>query len=136
LGLAVDSRASLWVLESGTGGVALVDQATGQRETVATLPGFTRGLSIVGPYAFVGLAKTRATSAMDGVPARQQQQLGPQHQRASSAQYVRTRGLFARSLIPMSWAPLTFQPAVSLVAAALHGNIAGGAFSRGAKMLQ
>jgi uncharacterized protein (TIGR03032 family) len=61
-----DSR--LWVLESGTGGVALVDHATGQRETVTTLPGFTRGLAIIGPYAFVGLSKIRATSAMDGVP--------------------------------------------------------------------
>ncbi len=58
----------LWVLESGTGGMALVDRATGQRETVAQLPGFTRGLAIVGPFAFVGLSKIRATSAMDGVP--------------------------------------------------------------------
>jgi uncharacterized protein (TIGR03032 family) len=58
----------LWVLESGTGGVVLVDRATGQRETIAQLPGFTRGLAIVGPYAFIGLSKIRATSAMDGVP--------------------------------------------------------------------
>jgi uncharacterized protein (TIGR03032 family) len=58
----------LWVLESGTGGVVLVDRATGHRETVATLPGFTRGLAIAGHYAFVGLSKIRPTSAMDGVP--------------------------------------------------------------------
>jgi uncharacterized protein (TIGR03032 family) len=58
----------LWVLESGTGSIALVDRASGQRETVAQLSGFTRGLAIVGPYAFVGLSKIRATSAMDGVP--------------------------------------------------------------------
>src|SRR5262245_14626414 len=58
----------LWVLESGTGGVVVVDRNNGQRETVANLPGFTRGLAIVGPYAFVGLSKIRATSAMDGVP--------------------------------------------------------------------
>jgi uncharacterized protein (TIGR03032 family) len=32
------------------------------------LPGFTRGLALCGPYAFVGLSKIRATSAMDGVP--------------------------------------------------------------------
>lgn len=61
-----DSR--LWALESGTGGVVLVDPASGKRETVATLPGFTRGLAIAGPYAFVGLSKIRPTSAMDGVP--------------------------------------------------------------------
>ena len=32
------------------------------------LPGFARGLALFGPYAFVGLSKIRATSAMDGVP--------------------------------------------------------------------
>ena len=58
----------LWVLESGTGRLVLVDAATGQRETVAELPGFTRGLAFCGPYAFVGLSKIRETSAMDGVP--------------------------------------------------------------------
>jgi uncharacterized protein (TIGR03032 family) len=58
----------LWVLESGTGGVVKVDPATGRRETVARLPGFTRGWALVGPYAFVGLSKIRPTSAMDGVP--------------------------------------------------------------------
>ena len=58
----------LWLLESGTGSLGLVDRATGRRETIATLPGFTRGLTIAGPYAFVGLSKIRASSAMDGVP--------------------------------------------------------------------
>lgn len=58
----------LWVLESGTGGVVLVDQATGRRETVVQLPGFTRGWAFADPYAFVGLSKIRPTSAMDGVP--------------------------------------------------------------------
>jgi uncharacterized protein (TIGR03032 family) len=58
----------LWVLESGTGGVVSVDPVGGGRETVAALPGFTRGLALAGPYAFVGLSKIRATSAMDGVP--------------------------------------------------------------------
>jgi uncharacterized protein (TIGR03032 family) len=56
------------VLESGTGSVVLVDRATCQRETVATLPGFSRGLAFAGPYAFIGLSKIRPTSAMDGVP--------------------------------------------------------------------
>jgi uncharacterized protein (TIGR03032 family) len=58
----------LLVLESGTGSLLLVDQAGGQRETVTRLPGFTRGLALCGPYAFVGLSKIRETSAMDGVP--------------------------------------------------------------------
>ncbi len=58
----------LWLLESGTGQLVLVDPATGRRQTVAALPGFARGLALCGPYAFVGLSKIRATSAMDGVP--------------------------------------------------------------------
>ena len=58
----------LWVLESGTGGVVLVDRTTGRRETIVQLPGFTRGWAFAGTYAFVGLSKIRASSAMDGVP--------------------------------------------------------------------
>ena len=37
----------------GTGGVVLVDPASGRRETVLKLPGFTRGWALVGQYAFV-----------------------------------------------------------------------------------
>jgi uncharacterized protein (TIGR03032 family) len=58
----------LWLLESGTGQLLMIDPATGQREPVAELPGFARGLAPCGAYAFVGLSKIRATSAMDGVP--------------------------------------------------------------------
>jgi uncharacterized protein (TIGR03032 family) len=58
----------LWLLESGTGQLVLIDRATGQRQTVAELPGFARGLALHGQYAFVGLSKIRATSTMDGVP--------------------------------------------------------------------
>src|SRR5438445_9648385 len=58
----------LWLLESGNGRLVRVDAASGRWQTVASLPGFTRGLALYGPYAFVGLSKIRATSAMDGVP--------------------------------------------------------------------
>ena len=58
----------LWLLESGTGQLVLVDPATGRRQPVAELPGVARGLALYGPYAFVGLSKIRTTSAMDGVP--------------------------------------------------------------------
>jgi hypothetical protein len=58
----------LWLLESGTGRLVLVDPATGRGQAVAALPGFTRGLVLCGSYAFVGLSKIRASSAMDGVP--------------------------------------------------------------------
>lgn len=49
----------LWLLESGKGTVATVDPGSGDVTTVATLPGFTRGLSFVGPYAVVGLSQVR-----------------------------------------------------------------------------
>jgi uncharacterized protein (TIGR03032 family) len=58
----------LWLLESGTGHLVLVDPTTGRRQPVAELPGFARGLALAGPYAFVGLSKIRPSSAMDGVP--------------------------------------------------------------------
>jgi uncharacterized protein (TIGR03032 family) len=58
----------LWLLESGTGQLVLVDPATGGRQTVAELPGFARGLALCGRYAFVGLSRIRPTSTMDGVP--------------------------------------------------------------------
>jgi uncharacterized protein (TIGR03032 family) len=58
----------LWLLESGTGQLVLVDPASGRRQRVAELPGFARGLALSGTYALVGLSKIRKTSAMDGVP--------------------------------------------------------------------
>jgi uncharacterized protein (TIGR03032 family) len=61
----------LWLLESGTGRLVLVDTATGGWQSVAELPGFARGLAFAGPYAFVGLSKIREKSAMTGVPLAQ-----------------------------------------------------------------
>ena len=58
----------LWLLESGTGRLLCVDLAARRGQAVAELPGFARGLALVGPYAFVGLSKIRETSAMDGAP--------------------------------------------------------------------
>ena len=37
-------------------------------DTVAELPGYTRGLAIHGPLAFIGLSKIRETSTFGGVP--------------------------------------------------------------------
>ncbi|CAB5000447.1 unannotated protein [freshwater metagenome] len=49
----------LWVLESGKGALCTVDVRTGAVTTVATLPGFTRGLAFIGRYALVGLSQVR-----------------------------------------------------------------------------
>ena len=61
---------ALWVLESGTGRLLRLDPAGGAAPDIVTegLAGFSRGLGISGPYAFVGLSKIRPTSAMAGVP--------------------------------------------------------------------
>jgi uncharacterized protein (TIGR03032 family) len=58
----------LWLLESGTGQLMHVDPRTGHQQKVVELPGFARGLALRGKYAYIGLSKIRATSAMDGVP--------------------------------------------------------------------
>lgn len=58
----------LWVLESGKGSLATLDLASGQLETIAELPGFTRGLSFAGPIAFVGLSQVRESSQFGGLP--------------------------------------------------------------------
>ena len=58
----------LWLLESGTGRLVIVDTTSGRWETVAELPGFTRGLAIHGPYAFIGLSKIRETATFGGLP--------------------------------------------------------------------
>jgi uncharacterized protein (TIGR03032 family) len=61
-------RDRLWILESGKGSLAAVDLATGTVETVARLPGFTRGLDFVGPLAFVGLSQLRETNPLTDIP--------------------------------------------------------------------
>lgn len=56
----------LWVLESAKGTVATIDPASGRCETLAQLPGFTRGLAFSGHHAFVGLSQVRE-SVFDGI---------------------------------------------------------------------
>lgn len=58
----------LWVLNSGTGELVVVDVGTGQAETVCGLPGYLRGLAFVGPYALVGLCKIREKHIFGGLP--------------------------------------------------------------------
>jgi uncharacterized protein (TIGR03032 family) len=57
----------LWVLESGNGGVGVVDESTGAYTEVCRLPGFTRGLDFAGPHAFVGLSQVRETATFSGI---------------------------------------------------------------------
>jgi uncharacterized protein (TIGR03032 family) len=58
----------LWLLDSGRGHLVAIDPATGSGQVVSRQPGYTRGLSFAGQYAFVGLSKIRETSTFGGVP--------------------------------------------------------------------
>ena len=61
-------RDRLWVLESGNGGIGTIDLKSGRYEEIAQLPGFTRGLSFLGPLAFVGLSQVRESAVFSGIP--------------------------------------------------------------------
>ena len=58
----------LWVLNSGRGELTSVDPNSGKQETIATLPGYTRGMAIVDRYAFIGLSKIRETAVFGNLP--------------------------------------------------------------------
>jgi uncharacterized protein (TIGR03032 family) len=58
----------LWVLNSGYGEITAVDIASGKQKKIASLPGYTRGLALVGKYAFVGLSKIRETAIFGNLP--------------------------------------------------------------------
>lgn len=62
------SEDRLWVLESGKGTLSVADLDAGTVETVAELPGFTRGLLFAGGLAFVGLSQVRETATFGGLP--------------------------------------------------------------------
>ncbi|QGJ68885.1 TPR repeat:TPR repeat [Planctomycetales bacterium 10988] len=58
----------LWVLDSGRGNLSIVDSSNGKRDPVVELPGYTRGLDFIGPYAAVGLSQIRETNIFGGLP--------------------------------------------------------------------
>jgi uncharacterized protein (TIGR03032 family) len=60
----------LWVLNSGAGELCLVEPA-GRRQVVAVLPGYLRGLSILGRHALVGLCQIREQHLFGGLAVQQ-----------------------------------------------------------------
>lgn len=58
----------LFVLNSGMGRLERVDPATGQREAIAAVPGYARGLALHDGLAFVGLSRIRETAIFGGAP--------------------------------------------------------------------
>ena len=57
----------LWLLNSGTGELGVVDPASGKFEPVAFLPGYARGLAFFGRYAVVGLSRPRHNQTFEGL---------------------------------------------------------------------
>ncbi len=58
----------LLLLNSGLGQLVTLDPANGQLQTIAELPGYTRGLAIHGNLAFVGMSKGRASASPERLP--------------------------------------------------------------------
>ncbi len=58
----------LWLLESGTGSIGVVDRDKGRYEKLTRVPGFTRGLDFFGRLAFIGLSQVRQTAIFSKIP--------------------------------------------------------------------
>lgn len=58
----------LLVLESGEGSLCEIDQASGEKSTIAQMPGFTRGIDFAAQVAFIGLSEVRETAVFAGLP--------------------------------------------------------------------
>lgn len=59
---------ALWLLNSGAGELLRVDVKDGSRTVICELPGYLRGLSLVGPFAVVGLCQIRERHIFGGLP--------------------------------------------------------------------
>lgn len=57
-----------WILESGMGTLGTIDPDTGRHQPVCHLPGFPRGMAILGNHAFVGVSRIRDASVFSDVP--------------------------------------------------------------------
>jgi uncharacterized protein (TIGR03032 family) len=58
----------LYVLNAGTGELGFVDRATERFQPIAFVPGFARGLALIGGFALVGLSLPRANQVFAGLP--------------------------------------------------------------------
>jgi uncharacterized protein (TIGR03032 family) len=71
----------------GNGGIGVIDDTTGKYQEVCRLPGFTRGLDFVGPFAFVGLSQVRETATFSGIAVAET----PQNERCCGVWMIDTR---------------------------------------------
>src|SRR5262249_47959605 len=104
--------------ESGSGTLGTVDLSTGSYEAVAAVPGFTRGIDIVGDLAFVGLSQVRESAVFSGIPITER--LAPEQRTCGVCVVDLRRGevvallkftsgvqeVFAVALLPRRWPDL------------------------------
>lgn len=64
-------QSRLWVLNSGAGELLAVDPDQGRTETVCALPGYLRGLCLVGDMALIGLCRIRERHIFGGLPVQE-----------------------------------------------------------------
>jgi uncharacterized protein (TIGR03032 family) len=57
----------LWLLNSGTGELGIVDAANGKFTPVCFCPGYARGLAFIGRYAVIGLSRPRHGGTFSGL---------------------------------------------------------------------
>ncbi len=57
----------LYFLESGKGAISYFDFDTKKSVEIARVPGFTRGLDILGDFAFIGVSKVRESATFSGL---------------------------------------------------------------------
>lgn len=61
-------QGSLWFQESGRGALCRYDEVTGKAVDVAQIPGFTRGMQMIGDIALIGVSKVRESATFSGLP--------------------------------------------------------------------
>jgi uncharacterized protein (TIGR03032 family) len=64
----------LWLLNSGLGELCYLDPGSGKVESVCQLPGYLRGLCLVGPFALVGMCRIREKHIFGGLPIQERVQ--------------------------------------------------------------
>jgi uncharacterized protein (TIGR03032 family) len=67
-------QGKLYALNSGKGELLRINRSSGEREVVAELPGFTRGLDLISNIAVVGLSRIRESAVFGGLPLQERKE--------------------------------------------------------------
>lgn len=57
----------IWLMNSGSGQIGWIDPKIGKFEPVAFVPGYLRGMAIVGDFAIIGMSKARQNKTFSGL---------------------------------------------------------------------